>query len=991
MTLWESLRTWPRDAYGWVGKHPAAKIVLGISAGLVALCLVAPEMVADHLERLGALFPYYGGDTARITVEVPAIHTRERLINDRNDQVAWIDEELRRMTAQSSFLPERQAGTPAAGPNADDGGPAAPGEGGSVRLRSGHRASTSLAERPLDRFKELNAFREVVRTERAHAMLDDRHDLDGDTLYFLSFDATVLPGRRSRGYAVVSAWLSQPLEGNKDEMRALFGNAALLGDTDTLERFKEMRAKDELEVYLDWLDRMRLRMKDQVEATTTVLDSPDVRIHDNGDDKIGPMEMRLCLLMVAASDARSGTARDGELRLAREACRGALRGDLPANRTQDSATAAALAAAKDAKTRIRAAEEEASRLLGVQFAALYYEALVKAVPALHNYISSMQEARGVPLEESDSQLLAAVDKDPASYLPTYGEAVSRCAFLRPKDRSRGIPIQALAHLSTGAGPPAPGPVPATSEDEPNGGNAHLFRLPCPGYVTVPVLLSALGLIEDALERDPALRTRDVDLRVAQRSPDREALQGTGRMSGDALELVRDSPVPGLVLYGRDWVPLDEISPRCLATRIESERFSDGAPGMLGDRGHRFAEFFNTQIVRRSNDCYVDVLQNMFWSETPEAVAAESQAAGSGGVIQVAAAAGHRTAAADADDKWKEFRALLEATNGKSAEAQPASYSYGLSPRLRRGFTSEQSVNAGASLAWNGNGAEMRDTQQFSGVVYDPEIVGFTPRVAGRGCETPHPAGRACDQARAAGFGWIIGPRREGPGASWRRLAVEQAQLGAFVAVPSWWRTVLLRVCTGFATERELPQAPDWWAIENAPWDRKPGGDCRVHALRLPGTAAEFDRRLGMQVVRFPYIRPRPQEDATQVLRAGAPGSLLLEGGRLWRSTEVTVGAQRATRIRVLPNMEAIIAEFRCIDRPTASKPLPPEPGSGDQVFTVPIRVWTSEGVTQQELSVNVLVPASAERKRTVCEDDAAMPNAAPTAERGGDASPAQTP
>lgn len=962
MMLREGLRTWPRDAGRWL-RHAwtkarsqgAIRVLLWICVGTAVLCAVAPALVADHLERLGILFPYYGGDTARITVEIPAIHTRERLINDRNEQVAWIEEELKRTLDQSPFPPDPQAGkTPERSPA--PGGQATATESGPGQLRSEWSSGVNLADRPLDRFKELNAFREVVRTERAHAMLDDRHDLDGNTLYFLSFDATVLPGRKSRGYAVVSAWLSQPPEAwlprlsspekwfssppapDPSQVRSLG-----IGAVDAVRRIQEMRLKDEFEVYLDWLDRVRLRMEDAVTATTAELSLPDVRINVTSADKIGPLEMRLCQRMVLAPDKLDAVATEARS-AARAACRRALRRD----GSKAAVGEAMLTSAETARDRVRKAEDDAARSLGVMFEANYYEGLAKAVPGLQQYVGGLLQTQGQRLSESDRQLLRAISKGPAAFFPTYSDAVGTCASRKPEESSGGMPIPALDNLARTMAAVAEQPpqLPSSRTERPRA-EVQSFPLPCPYYATVPDTLRVLALIEDALERDPQLGTKDLSLRITQRSSDRgeELRARAGAISKGALDLVREKiPVPSLSLYEGDarWVPLNDMSPSCLAARIESQRFMEGAPGVLGDRGHSFGEFFDAEIVRRGDDCYVDVLQTRFWSETPEGNAAAE--------VRTAKAPG---AGDDGAAKWARFQTMLEAATGATAEAQPAAYSYGLSPRLRRGFTSEQATNAGVGLSVSGYGAETRDTQQFSGTLYDPEIVGFTPRAADGTDE----------QARAAGFGWIIGPRREGAGAGWRRLAVEQAQLGAFVAVPSWWRTVLLRVCTGFATERELPQAPDWWASDRASAGHEPGTSCRVHALRLPGTAAEFDRRLGMQVVRFPYIRTRRQNETPQELIAGKPGSLLLEGGRLWRSTEVTVGAQRATRIRVLPNMEAIIAEFSCIDRPTTF--IGRDTGKlseGYQTYIVPVHVWTSEGTTKQDLRVNVLVPqAAAER------------------------------
>jgi hypothetical protein len=84
------------------------------------------------------------------------------------------------------------------------------------------------------------------------------------------------------------------------------------------------------------------------------------------------------------------------------------------------------------------------------------------------------------------------------------------------------------------------------------------------------------------------------------------------------------------------------------------------------------------------------------------------------------------------------------------------------------------------------------------------------------------------------------------------------------------------------------------------------------------------------------------------LQVGEPADLILTGGRLWRSTEVTLGAQTANEIVVLPNMEGIIAKFKCI------KPQQPLNSRSDQ--NVDIRVWTSEGVTQQSFTAKLVTP-----------------------------------
>ena len=83
----------------------------------------------------------------------------------------------------------------------------------------------------------------------------------------------------------------------------------------------------------------------------------------------------------------------------------------------------------------------------------------------------------------------------------------------------------------------------------------------------------------------------------------------------------------------------------------------------------------------------------------------------------------------------------------------------------------------------------------------------------------------------------------------------------------------------------------------------------------------------------------------RVLRECAPAKVLIPGFRLWQSTLVTIGSQESDKITVLPNMEGIIAEFKTIPR------IPSIPSIGDAGMEglpppdLPLRVWTSEGVT----------------------------------------------
>jgi hypothetical protein len=74
-----------------------------------------------------------------------------------------------------------------------------------------------------------------------------------------------------------------------------------------------------------------------------------------------------------------------------------------------------------------------------------------------------------------------------------------------------------------------------------------------------------------------------------------------------------------------------------------------------------------------------------------------------------------------------------------------------------------------------------------------------------------------------------------------------------------------------------------------------------------------------------------------------------------------MGGQRADQIAVLPDMNGIVAEFHCIERPSwpsGSKGVPgAEIYSEGVIYAVPVNVWTSEGSAVGG-SANVFVPSS---------------------------------
>ncbi len=149
-------------------------------------------------------------------LEAPQVYTRERLVNDRFRQANWLESELQNSTKPEFRKALEQASVAeqhavATNLQAAIGGDAMP------ATTDGDQTSSSpdLGEQALDQletFGRLVTYRDQVRKELMDTLLDDGHDLAGNTLYRMNFDATVVPffgARDPRSSAVFLFQVSQ--------------------------------------------------------------------------------------------------------------------------------------------------------------------------------------------------------------------------------------------------------------------------------------------------------------------------------------------------------------------------------------------------------------------------------------------------------------------------------------------------------------------------------------------------------------------------------------------------------------------------------------------------------------------------------------------------------------------------------------------------------------------------------------------------------------
>lgn len=162
-----------------------------------------------------------------IFVDSPEVYTRERLINERLAEDAWLNEQLekadddeyirgieRRIEQNTKIASpgETAAQPPEPGNEPGDKGSGTPDAGGAGTLATADKSSTvsHLTFDDILRIKDAN--RDFVIQKIVENRLDDRHDLLGNSLYILKFDTTVLLNSYSSRKALIRIEIEPPID-----------------------------------------------------------------------------------------------------------------------------------------------------------------------------------------------------------------------------------------------------------------------------------------------------------------------------------------------------------------------------------------------------------------------------------------------------------------------------------------------------------------------------------------------------------------------------------------------------------------------------------------------------------------------------------------------------------------------------------------------------------------------------------------------------------
>lgn len=251
--------------------------------------------------------------------------------------------------------------------------------------------------------------------------------------------------------------------------------------------------------------------------------------------------------------------------------------------------------------------------------------------------------------------------------------------------------------------------------------------------------------------------------------------------------------------------------------------------------------------------------------------------------------------------------------------------YAIEPRTRSIVelsAAKQSLRLAASLQAlpkvAGTGFEYLKAAQE--VAQRLERIGAQPSLVGFG----HLRGDADDSYRQGGasFGWMFLPNHlESKGIFGAEIAThkpETYRLAAVLSVPSWWPGLhfTVRQCWGrpgmFAASiiSDPYQADEQCDGKHYRPGLAPAGRT-TYSVELPASTERITEVFDFEVTKIPYIDHR--ETGGAQLEAGRAGKVVIEGGRLWRGTMVTLQEQQADEITVLPDMKGVVASFKCVE------------------------------------------------------------------------------
>ena len=193
---------------------------------------------------LGMLFKISGSDPmiwwrkiyepeGWIFVDSPEVYTRERLLNERLDEDIWLAARLKEADSEENLTSLKRlikrrlsVGHSKDEPPNEQGGTTDPKPG--TTEATGAESVSEEAELTFDqKVKIKSANRDFILKRIIENRLDDRHDLEGNSLYILKFDTTIITNQVSNRRAMVEVRVRPPVEFPAEDLDLDFGEIPL--------------------------------------------------------------------------------------------------------------------------------------------------------------------------------------------------------------------------------------------------------------------------------------------------------------------------------------------------------------------------------------------------------------------------------------------------------------------------------------------------------------------------------------------------------------------------------------------------------------------------------------------------------------------------------------------------------------------------------------------------------------------------------------------
>ncbi|MEA2835334.1 MAG: hypothetical protein QOG66_3536 [Methylobacteriaceae bacterium] len=914
---------------------------------LYGLYLFALQIYPPFPTRLADLFrPRADGF---ILVTSPTVYTRQRLVNDRLAQTSWLQEQLNvtniedkefrpldRISNVSNLSVGRfgasiQANLGASSKLKEQSGDAGKGKTEDASKQSSDAATNEekgpaaqpgeLAFLPTSStmFRAKNSYRDEVRTEMMEAQLDDRHDIQGNTVYRLAFNVSVLPTPENDGLALVFVRLHRPRSdpfrpaGPKPDLPEAAVTPARLSDTSAApkpssgEKQTELDNKEADVLYADWLRYVQRVVDESLNGIVSGLRNRNF-----------VKEQRVA----SAIPILAGI----------EVCRALYGPNAPKLYDRDAPTL--YGPGKPCSPTDGSGLNNARTLLA-KYRDIYLNRRADIFKT--KFRDTIRTAAKNPAEAKEYLYAADIDISSDIFERLKCDFVANTLEIASKSRKASL------------------------------------KVPCPIADSPPEGLLAAVMLYSRLK----------------------ALELAGIGSDKLLPALTDDFVSRCNEKNRTGCELTERQLKCVA-----------------------ADILKAQLDKKTELRSVEELEEMEYFLKLHVIGQDVENCSI--VVQSTGSEGRKRLTEELDKAVEVFTYSVNPRN----LAQRVS----LSAKRRESLETSLDASMGSSAQelrnWIRQLAEKASNSQA--VNETPIVVGFSLPIQRSKNAPDAPGEKSSDNfSRETAFGWAIAPQRAENGTL--QQIDSHYPVSAVVSLPAWWRSVELDVSTCWMGRREMATVDlldkadllkkcdksgqsslAVGAQPHEPSDKPEPGiqhqDREVSRIqsvrtfqdivRLPGAISELSSKLGFEIVQEPHLKlPFDQAPPPIRVEVGRPFNLLLTGFRIWRSTEVTLGAQKSDSITVLPNMEGIVATFKCVEAQTpvsasfaeasvsassaknpASASTAKSPGASSAKTAAPssaqspvlapsqdqlvdVRVWTSEGVTDPVQATLVITPA----------------------------------